>query len=160
MTGNSKPIFAVQNIVATARLADSFDIPRLMAFDPFRGLAKKGRQPWIGFRFGPSNRYVAIYPRGNVLVTGCRSLVEASKLLHSVRGLLASVVDLRSEPFQVVVQNIVATLDLKCTLKLEPLAAALSAQNYEYEPEQFPALILRFPDEQGVILIFSSGKLV
>jgi transcription initiation factor TFIID TATA-box-binding protein len=55
-------------------------------------------------------------------------------------------------------KNIVATAELDSTLSLEAIAIGLGLEQTEYEPEQFPALVFRFQD--GVILIFASGKLI
>ena len=56
------------------------------------------------------------------------------------------------------ITNIVFTSDLKKQIDLNKLTIVLGLENVEYEPEQFPGLVYRL--DQGVILIFSSGKLV
>ncbi len=56
------------------------------------------------------------------------------------------------------VVNIVVSSDLKHPIPLEKMAASLS--NTEYNPEQFPGLVLRIRDPKTSSLIFSSGKIV
>jgi len=56
------------------------------------------------------------------------------------------------------VVNIVVSSDLKHPIPLEKMAATLS--NTEYNPEQFPGLVLRIKDPKTSSLIFSSGKIV
>ena len=56
------------------------------------------------------------------------------------------------------VQNIVATTSLGKTVPLTKLARSQS--NTEYNPEQFPGLVLRIPKPKSAVLVFSSGNLV
>ena len=58
----------------------------------------------------------------------------------------------------VVIQNIVASINLGGRIHLEQAARTLPRSMYE--PEQFPGLIHRMIDPKTVILLFSSGKLV
>ena len=56
------------------------------------------------------------------------------------------------------VVNIVVSSDLEHPVPLEKMAAGL--KNTEYNPEQFPGLVLRIKDPKTTALIFSSGKIV
>ena len=56
------------------------------------------------------------------------------------------------------VQNIVATTSLGKTVSLMKLAR--SEANTEYNPEQFPGLVLRIKKPKSAVLVFSSGNLV
>ena len=56
------------------------------------------------------------------------------------------------------VQNIVATTSLGKNVPLTKLARSQS--NTEYNPEQFPGLVLRIPKPKSAVLVFSSGNLV
>ncbi len=56
------------------------------------------------------------------------------------------------------VVNLVVTTDLKYKLPLEKIASTLS--NVEYNPEQFPGLVLRIKEPKTSALLFSSGKVV
>ena len=56
------------------------------------------------------------------------------------------------------VVNLVVTSDLKHTLNLETIASTLS--NTEYNPEQFPGLVMRIRTPKTAVLLFSSGKIV
>jgi transcription initiation factor TFIID TATA-box-binding protein len=57
------------------------------------------------------------------------------------------------------VQNIVATTSLGKQISLTKLARAHSS-NTEYNPEQFPGLVLRIDKPKSAVLVFSSGNLV
>ena len=56
------------------------------------------------------------------------------------------------------VVNIVVFTSLKHDIPLEKMAATLS--NTEYNPEQFPGLVIRIKEPKTSALIFSSGKVV
>ncbi len=59
---------------------------------------------------------------------------------------------------EIKIQNIVATADLEQSIPLVKLAETLP--NTEYNPEQFPGLVLRIKEPKTSALIFSSGKVV
>ena len=56
------------------------------------------------------------------------------------------------------VVNIVVSTSLEHDIPLEKMAATLN--NTEYNPEQFPGLVIRIRDPKTSALIFSSGKVV
>ena len=56
------------------------------------------------------------------------------------------------------VVNIVVSASLGHDIPLEKMAATLS--NTEYNPEQFPGLVIRIKEPKTSALIFSSGKIV
>jgi len=54
--------------------------------------------------------------------------------------------------------NMVVSVDLNVNIPLEKLAVELPEA--EYDPEQFPGLILRFGENKPTTLIFNSGKII
>jgi len=61
-------------------------------------------------------------------------------------------------PKDIRIVNIVVSTSLEHDIPLEKMAATLS--NTEYNPEQFPGLVIRIKDPKTSALIFSSGKVV
>jgi len=59
---------------------------------------------------------------------------------------------------EIKIVNIVVSTGLEKDVPLEKMAATLP--NTEYNPEQFPGLVLRIKDPKTSALIFSSGKVV
>ncbi len=59
---------------------------------------------------------------------------------------------------EITIQNIVASSSLEKDIPLIKLAEALP--NTEYNPEQFPGLVMRIKEPKTSALIFSSGKIV
>ncbi len=60
--------------------------------------------------------------------------------------------------FRIKVENVVASASLNVEIPLEKVVVAL--EGIEYEPEQFPGLVLRLKEPRAATLIFSSGKIV
>jgi transcription initiation factor TFIID TATA-box-binding protein len=60
--------------------------------------------------------------------------------------------------FRIKIENVVASASLNVPIKLEKLVANLDG--IEYEPEQFPGLVMRLKNPKAAALIFSSGKIV
>ena len=56
------------------------------------------------------------------------------------------------------IENVVASISVDAEIDLDNLAATLPTA--EYEPEQFPGLVLRLDEPKSAILVFSSGKMV
>jgi len=59
---------------------------------------------------------------------------------------------------EIEVVNVVVSTSLEHDIPLEKMAATLS--NTEYNPEQFPGLVIRIKEPKTSALIFSSGKVV
>ena len=59
------------------------------------------------------------------------------------------------------IQNIVASVDVGFSIKLEALKETQEKfARCHYEPELFPGLIFKMEDPKVVLLIFTSGKIV
>ncbi len=56
------------------------------------------------------------------------------------------------------IENVVASADLHAEIPLEKVARKIETS--EYNPEQFPGLVLRFYEEKITSLVFSTGKIV
>jgi len=107
-----------------------------------------------------------IYRTGKIVCTGSKNIGNAQRsdkyLLNRFRkaGINARL------KANAKIQNIVATSSLKASFNLEKFLIRLQEDkqfSVLYEPDQFPAAIIRFPvneKSKATILLFSSGKLV
>ena len=59
---------------------------------------------------------------------------------------------------EIEIVNIVVSSSLEKKIPLEKMAASLP--NTEYNPEQFPGLVLRIKEPKTSALVFNSGKIV
>src|SRR3989344_1754967 len=82
----------------------------------------------------------------------CISCMEERSMAKKV----VKVQKVEKKDIQVV--NIVVSTSLEHAIPLEKMAATLS--NTEYNPEQFPGLVIRIKEPKTSALIFSSGKVV
>lgn len=64
----------------------------------------------------------------------------------------------KEEKRDITIVNIVVSTSFEHDIPLEKMAATLS--NTEYNPEQFPGLVIRIKDPKTSALIFNSGKVV
>lgn len=60
--------------------------------------------------------------------------------------------------FRIKIENVVASTSLNIKIALDKIVAKI--ENVEYEPEQFPGLVMRIKEPKAAALIFSSGKIV
>ena len=60
--------------------------------------------------------------------------------------------------FKIKIQNVVASASLGVKINLNKIMSHID--NTEYEPEQFPGLVLRLNQPKSATLVFTSGKLV
>jgi len=119
-----------------------------------------------GHKFTPENSNVRVMINGRdwsekrFLIYGSKSTDEAqnyvSEIIERVRDIGHSA-QIISEPE---ITNIAVSGDLNTTIQLESLASDLASQgvDVEYEPEQFPALIVRIEELSVTVLLFSTGS--
>jgi transcription initiation factor TFIID TATA-box-binding protein len=58
------------------------------------------------------------------------------------------------------IENVVATVVMEITEKIDLTRIARKFEDAEYNPERFPGLIMRIDDPKATFLIFSTGKMV
>lgn len=147
----------VVNIVVSASLGHDIPLEKMAAtlsnteYNPeqFPGLVIRIKEPKTS---------ALIFSSGKIVCTGARSM---DKVHESIRKIIKSLekinVKIKVEP-QVNIQNIVAAGSVGMDLNLNVLAMKLD--NTEYEPEQFPGLVYKLPDQKATFLLFSNGKVV
>ena len=100
-----------------------------------------------------------VYRTGALQIRGAKSeeeLEEAEKLFRSTLSELG--ISAPDYKFQHVTSVFVDDLGTK--LNLGSLFHVLGFENTEYEPEQFPAVIHKYPEYGVTLLVFSSGKVI
>ena len=150
----------IENVVASTKLADEFDLIKIEA--ELEGAEyNKEKFPGLVYRVKSPRAAFLIFTSGKVVCTGAKNVEDVRTVITNMAKTLKSIgfdkIDLNPE---IHVQNIVASADLKTDLNLNAIALGLGLENIEYEPEQFPGLVYRIKQPRVVVLIFSSGKLV
>jgi transcription initiation factor TFIID TATA-box-binding protein len=153
-----KSTIDIVNVVASTKLADAFDLPKIEAELEGAEYNKK-KFPGLVYRVKAPKAAFLIFTSGKVVCTGSKNVEDVRTVITTLAKTLKSIgfENINLEP-EIHVQNIVASADLKTDLNLN--AVALGLENIEYEPEQFPGLVYRIKQPKVVVLIFSSGKLV
>ncbi len=114
------------------------------------------RFPCIMFKL--DNVSCILFKNGKIILTGIKSHEQIPILQKQLKKQLKLLeIPLKGE-IEINVQNLVAMTHLKKTINLELLC--LSLNNCIYEPEQFPAAIVKNPGGRGVFLIFSNSKII
>lgn len=153
----TKAIVSIQNVVSSASINQRVDLNMITKNfvdveyhpDVFPGLVFRLRSPKTA---------ILIFSTGKMVCTGAKSEEQSRKAVQEVvRRLKKGGIPIKNEA-EVVVQNIVASVNLGGKIHLEEAAKQLPKSMYE--PEQFPGLIHRMADPKTVFLLFASGKLV
>lgn len=143
-------------MVATAELGQSVDLAQVSQLRDtiFDHEIYGGRVAYLK----KSGMYgkVTIFPSGKLISIGTRSPSDAEADLQEVADTLHYEGLIKSVKVEVRLRNIVAVLVTK-PLDLEEVALITRAI---YEPEQFPAAILKTESPKRTYLIFNSGKIV
>jgi transcription initiation factor TFIID TATA-box-binding protein len=147
----------VQNIVATTSLGKPVPLTKLARtqsnteYNPeqFPGLVLRIKQP---------KSAVLVFSSGNLVCTGTKSIAQVKEVIEQVIKQIGKIgIKITQKP-KITVQNIVASGSINLSLNLNILA--LTLENTEYEPEQFPGLVYKLIDPTATFLLFSNGKLV
>ncbi|WP_049996266.1 TATA-box-binding protein [Halococcus sediminicola] len=148
----------VQNVIASSALDQEIDLASVAAdlsdaeFDP-------DRFPGLIYRPKTAEATCLIFRSGKVTCTGGRSAEAAHETIQATVDALRKL-GIDAERIDITVQNVVLDADLGEALNLEAIAIGLGLEDVEYEPEQFPGLIYRPDESNGVVLLFGTGKLV
>jgi TATA-box binding protein (TBP) (component of TFIID and TFIIIB) len=159
--GRSTPpcrAFKVQSIIACAKLPqyDPTAKSGLSAIDWTSFNVMGGG--WSELRIGPHRRFVGVTARGSLTVRGAKSIREARRTLEEAAEAIMGRRRGRISRFRIA--NVVATTDYGRAVDVTRLIQDAIFDKFEYEPEQFPALTIRFPGSKCTALLFSTGKAV
>ncbi|MGQ0605357.1 MAG: TATA-box-binding protein [Candidatus Nitrosotenuis sp.] len=153
----TKPIVSVENVVASASVDQKIDLIEVTKKFPDTEYHPE-QFPGLVFRLKTPRTATLIFRTGKMVCTGAKSEEMAIKAVQTVvERLRKGGIKIKNDA-EIVVQNIVAAINLGGKIHLEHAARTLPRSMYE--PEQFPGLIHRMLDPKTVILLFASGKLV
>jgi transcription initiation factor TFIID TATA-box-binding protein len=152
----------IVNVVASGSLGIELDLERL-ATDIGESLARydPDKYPGMYLRFNEDAPLITVYRTGKYIITGAESEAESYALRERLLNLFSEMdVIKKPEDEWFEVQNYVCTAELKQNFNLNALAIGLGLEKVEYEPEQFPGLIYRPENAEGVVLLFATGRVV
>ncbi len=147
----------VENVVASVTLNQRIDL-ELITKNLENAEYEPEQFPGLVYHLTEPKAAALIFGSGKIVCTGTKSVEEAKRAIYKIiEDIKRAGIEINDEP-EITVQNIVATANLNAELNLD--AIAISLDNTEYEPEQFPGLVYRMNDPKVVLLLFGSGKIV
>lgn len=156
-----EPTINIENVVASTKLAEDFDLLKLMETGLKGAEYNKTKFPGLVYRIENPKVVFLIFASGKVVCAGAKSVEKAQIAMIILANELNSIgckgIDLEPE---IHVQNMVATANLRTNLNLNAIVMAFGMEKVEYEPEVFPGLVYRLEAPRVVVLVFCTGKLV
>jgi len=159
MKVNPEESLKIENIVASAKIADTLDLQMINEMIKDAEYNKK-RFPGVVLRMQDPKIAALVFGSGKVVLTGAKSVDNLTKGIEILGTKLR---DLKIEIYdnlEYKIQNIVTSADLGTPINLNKIAVGFNLDKIEYEPEQFPGLVYRLDDPKVVVLLFGSGKLI
>lgn len=114
--------------------------------------------PGAVFKINLPKTTTLIFRTGNMVCTGAKSEKHAFIALNKVVQLLRSKNIKIKNDADILIQNVVTTVNLGGKILIEEAAGKLPRSMYELD--QFPGLIHRQVNPKTVMLLFASGKLI
>ena len=156
------PLSPSANLDLTNQNNSSYYIPKYMGNSPYMTnntpvMAAQNHAPRVEtpmMMFGEAKS-----PQANIIsLYNSKSNNNISNKNNNFNNHNENLTSTRNSDIEPKLQNIVSTANLGCQLKLRTIA--LQAQNAEYNPKRFAAVIMRIREPKTTALIFSSGKMV
>ena len=153
----TKKELKVVNIFASTYL--DHDVPLIKLAEALPNTEYNPEQfPGLVMRIKEPKTSALIFSSGKVVCTGAKSLLKVRESINQIIKNLAKIkIKIKIKP-EIKVQNMVASGAIGMDLNLNGLAMTL--ENTEYEPEQFPGLVYKLPNTRATFLLFSNGKIV
>lgn len=150
--------YTIENVVATVTLDIKEKIDLNVIARKYADVEyNPERFPGLVMRIDKPKATILVFSTGKMVVTGMRRADEAEGVVQKVIKRIKKAKIEVTNP-KIVIQNIVASGDLKTNIDLN--LAAVVMEFAMYEPEVFPGLIYRMQDPKTVFLIFSTGRIV
>jgi len=153
----TKKEIKLQNIVATTSLEQ--DIPLIKLAETLPNTEYNPEQfPGLVMRIKEPKTSALIFSSGKVVCTGAKSMKKVREAISAIIKNIEKIkIKIKIIPV-ISVQNMVASGNIGMDLNLNELAMTL--ENTEYEPEQFPGLVHKLSGTRATFLLFSNGKIV
>jgi transcription initiation factor TFIID TATA-box-binding protein len=146
----------IVNIVATVILDEPLDLNRVHKHLPSSKFPKGG-SPWLQYRLQPENYYTTFYKSGKFLITG----VTSPEVIRHIADRIIQILkknDIDVEITEIRIHNFVVVDTVGHEVQFDKIISSLQNVNIEYEPEQFPGMIIKMGGHS--FLLFSSGKII
>lgn len=159
MNNNNRITYEIHSMIV--KVVVDLQLTRLEMLDPFERSVS-------GHIYSPPNESVRVIITGRdwtekkFLVYGCKSLDEAKEYIDEITEEIEKIGHKVKDIDEVEAANIAVNGDFHRSIRVETLSEKITDKgtDAEYEPEQFPGVIVHLEDPSVTFLIFSSGKFV
>lgn len=114
--------------------------------------------PGLVYKITNPRASALIFSQGKIVCTGTKSLEDLDKAMKKIVSTIRKAGFRVPNKYSTKVENIVASTKLDKELALAEIA--LTLENSEYEPEQFPGLVYRISEPRVAFLLFTSGRVI
>lgn len=157
----------IVNIVASATIGEFFNLELISKSLGIKYL-KNRNFPGIVYHVNNPKCTVLIFKSGKIVCTGASSLENIQKVVKLMVQKFLKISFSRIEDSNqsinrnpvIKIANIVAIYNLEKELNLNFIALNFGLESVEYEPEQFPGMVLRIQKPNVVALLFGNGKIL
>lgn len=151
----------VVNIVVSSNLEHDVPLEKMAATLPNTEYNPE-QFPGLVLRIKEPKTSALIFSSGKIVCTGAKSIQKVEESIEKIIKSLDKIgIKITIKP-KIDIQNLVASGSIGIDLNLNNLAMTL--ENTEYEPEQFPGLVFKLGGKSGAekatFLLFSNGKIV
>lgn len=117
--------------------------------------------PSLYVKFDEEGATVLIFRTGKYNIAGAESVDELYSTHEMLISRLSNMgINVHNADKSFELRNLVFMEDLETEFDLAELTIGLGMEHSEYEPEQFPGVQFKPPENQGLFLIFRTGKII
>lgn len=147
----------IENIVGNVLIARVLDIEKI--FDLFPNSKYDPTEvPALVINYQDPKCVVMIFKNGKIIFSGLKSMENIQKIKENIIDKLNKNGIKTYKKTDVQINNITVTTKIEKYLDLSKIADSLDG--VEYKPKSFPGLIYKTKNQNTVILLFDSGKIV
>ncbi|MEE9323859.1 MAG: TATA-box-binding protein [Candidatus Aenigmarchaeota archaeon] len=118
------------------------------------------RFPGVVYRIPDPKTASLIFSSGKIVCTGAKSPSLSKEAMKKIVDDIRKTGISMPNKFNISIENIVASAKIEVKPKIMLEEIAISLEEVEYEPEQFPGLVYRLKSPRTAFLLFGSGKII
>jgi transcription initiation factor TFIID TATA-box-binding protein len=147
----------IENIVGNIQVARTLDLEKIFEFFP-NTKYDPDEAPSLVVKFDDPKSVVMIFKNGKVVFSGIKRFEDTEKIKSIICDKLNhSGIKTYKDP-EIKIQNIITSTDIENEINLSKIVKSIN--KFQYNPEEFPGLVYISPNQNTVILLFHSGKII
>ena len=127
----------IENIVAYANVSELLDMELISEKIP-NSSYNPDEFDGVSLKFDDLKIAAIILTNGKIVCTGAKKIEDAELIIKKIVGQLKRIGFEIIKNYEIQIENVIASTDVKQELHLASIANALVLENVEYKPEEFP----------------------